>query len=86
MHACGPVRLAMYHRIVQFHSEDGWLNRRAGLYRARAGHPLEPGHEAGQVPGGHHSGEAAPNEPLPGLLGGQLYQLAVTKTQACIAR
>ena len=60
--------------------------RAAGLYRARAGHPLEPGHEASQVPGGRHSGEAAPNEPLPSLLGGQLYQLAMAKAHSCMTR
>lgn len=58
----------------------------AGLYRAGAGHPLEPGQEASQVPGGDHSGEAAPNEPLPGLLGGQLNQLAVPKAHPCTTK
>lgn len=58
----------------------------AGLYRAGAGHPFEPGQEASQVPGGDHSGEAAPNEPLPGLLGGQLDQLAVPKAHPCTTK
>ena len=57
-----------------------------GVYRAWAGHPLEPGQEASQVPGGDNSGEAAPNEPLPSLLGGQLDQLTVPKAHSCTIR
>ena len=52
-------------------------------YCARARHPLEPGHETSQVPGGHHSSDATPNEALPCLLGRQLYQLPVPKAHTC---